>query len=139
MYSRARTPLGPQGPLECSKTKFGSGALLRARCHGPRHRRCCWFGYCPLGWAAALLRGWRLECSGGRNHCLWLLGAAAGASRSCSTASGLALRLLAQRRREQCEAKAAGRHRFWRYDINEYIYIYIINIIRIIINNNISI
>ena len=85
----------PQGPLECSKTKFGSGALLRARCHGPRHRRCCWFGYCPLGWAAALLRGWRLECSGGRNHCLWLLGAAAGASRSCSTASGLALRLLA--------------------------------------------
>ena len=45
----------PQGPLEWSKTKFGSGALLRACCHRPSHRRCCWLGYCLFGWEAGLL------------------------------------------------------------------------------------
>ena len=45
----------PQGALEWSKTKFGSGAVLRACCHRPSHRRCCWLGYCPFGWVAGLL------------------------------------------------------------------------------------
>ena len=93
----------PQGPLECSKTKFGSGALLRARCHGPRHRRCCWFGYCPLGWAAALLRGWRLECSGAAitvaaGRCCWsvkklLYGIGLGAAAAGALHPGLRLLL----------------------------------------------
>ena len=43
--------------LWCSKTEFRSGALLRACCRRPSHRRCFFLGYCRFGFAAALLRG----------------------------------------------------------------------------------